>query len=228
MPPPPRPFSMLRRLPTQGPRQRGDSSVRMSSPWPPPSYVTRAVDGSALQFVGGQTVEGLRPSPWQFCGNVHDDGRLRVRRRRAPGAHRRWNRAVLPGPRIATDLAPRRSLRGTAPNDLVREDVARTSPGRGLLATTCGASVVARAPPGPHWALPTAMSAARTHPMFDPRRTDDELRNWADWLIVAVATCLGAASVAAGIWLSAVAMVLVGGGAAGRLYRRRTRATPKP
>jgi hypothetical protein len=65
--------------------------------------------------------------------------------------------------------------------------------------------------------------------MLDPRRGDDQLRDWADWAIVVIAACFGAASVALRLWPTIVAMVLVALAAADRLRRRRsTRSEVSP
>lgn len=75
------------------------------------------------------------------------------------------------------------------------------------------------------------MVSTRRGRVFDPRRTDDELRDWLDWILTAVATCLGAVSVALGLWLTAIGMAIVTIAAATRLHRRRTLrsgTTPEP
>jgi len=78
----------------------------------------------------------------------------------------------------------------------------------------------------PAW-LPGGVSSTRTSSMFDPRRTDDEFRGWANRILLAGAACVGVASAVVRAWLTAVAMVLVVVGAAVQIYRRRSATAPE-
>lgn len=67
--------------------------------------------------------------------------------------------------------------------------------------------------------------------MVDSERTEEAWRDVGDWLLIALATCVGLGSVILGVWLTAIAMGLGIIAAGQRLRRRhtpRTGTTPRP